>query len=86
MQAETGVAPPEEFADQSFVNSPLSKEQPEHATAKEVLQRVEVNLRKRHEPPGWCERAVGHQRVQVRVEIDEVAACEELLNSNIIFH
>jgi len=40
--------------------------------AKEVLQRVEINLRKRHEPAGPCEHAIGHQGVQVRMEVDQI--------------
>jgi hypothetical protein len=55
-----------------LVNPPLPKEQAEDAVAKEVLQCVEINLRKRDEPAGPCEHAIGHQGVQVRMEVHQV--------------
>ena len=63
---------PEEYPDHRLVNPPLLKEQAEDAMAKKVLQRVEINPRKRDEPPGCCEHAIGHQRVQIGMEVHHV--------------
>jgi len=66
------VPPPEELSDEGLVNPPLSEEHLEHPVAEEMLQNVEVYLRKRNEPARWCEHPVGHQGVQVGVEVHQV--------------
>ncbi len=73
MEAEARVTPPEELANHRLVDPPLPEEHVEHAMPEEMLQRVEINLRERHEPTGGCEYAVGHQGVQMGMEIDQVA-------------
>ena len=73
VEAESRVAPAEKLADHHLVNPPLAEEQAKNALAEEVLQGIQINLRERDEPARRCERAVGHQGVQVRMEVDEVA-------------
>lgn len=52
MQAEPGVTPAEEFADHRLVSPSLPEEQAEDAVPEEVLQGIQIDLRKRHEPAG----------------------------------
>jgi len=66
------VPPPEECSDEGLVDPPLSEEHLEHPVAEEMLQNVEVDLRKRNEPARWCEHPVGHQGVQVGVAVHQV--------------
>ena len=57
------MPPAEELAGHHFVNASLAEEHAEDSVAKEVLHRVQINLRERHTPIGRTERAVGHQGV-----------------------
>jgi hypothetical protein len=45
------MVPANELSDHRFIIPPLPKEHSEDAVAKEGLQRVEIDLRKRDDPP-----------------------------------
>jgi len=50
MQTEAGVAPAEERANHQFLNASFPKEHLKDPVAEEMLQDLEVDLRKRNEP------------------------------------
>jgi hypothetical protein len=52
MEAEPRVSPAEELSDHRLVNASFPEKQAEDAVAKEVLQDIQIDLRKRHEPTG----------------------------------
>jgi hypothetical protein len=64
VEAKPRVPPAEELSNHRLVNLPFAEEQAEHAVAKQMLQRVEVNLRERHEPAGGreCERETRNRK------------------------
>ena len=72
IEAEPRMAPAEEFADHRLVNPPLAEAPMEDAMAKEARQRVENNLRKPHEPTARRKDAIGHQGMQVGVDVDQI--------------
>ena len=72
VQAEPGVAPPEERANQRLVHPSLPEEPLEHPVAEEALQGIQVNPRERKEPASRTERPIRDQGVQVGVEVDAV--------------
>jgi hypothetical protein len=58
------MLPPEEFPDHRFVNTSLAEEHVEYAAAKEALQEIQIDFRKRDEPASGYEHTIGHQRFQ----------------------
>jgi len=72
VETEPSVAPAEQRANHRLVHPLLAEEHAEHATAEEVLQGNEVNLRKSKEPTGWVEGAIGDQGVRVPMEVHQV--------------
>jgi len=73
VQAEAGVAPAAERANRSLINAPFPEEHLEHPVTEEVLQGIQTDLGKRHEPAGRRKEAVGYQGMEVGVEVDQVA-------------
>ena len=66
------MPPPEERANHRLVNAPFPEEHLEDPVAEEMLQDVEVDFGKRHEPALGCEHPSGHQSMQMGMEVDQI--------------